>query len=167
MPSSTAKKVVVHRYQREPVSGYVHATSYLQADFVEILLASGVLQRIPYAEIKYVSFVKDFEAARLQPEQRMFQSRPKLDGLWVRLEFQDGDMQEGVLPNNLAVTEMQGFTVTPPNAAGNTQRLFVPRASLRALVVLAVMGLKAARKPAAKQMEGQPSLFADAETPDS
>lgn len=163
MLSSTAKKVVVYRYDREHIAGYVHASSYLQNDFVELLLANGVLQRLPYPEIKYVAFVKDFDAARLQTEQRLFQSRPKLDGLWVRMEFLDGDVQEGVLANNLAATEAAGFTITPPNAAGNTQRVFVPRASLRSLTVLAVMGLKTARKPASKVPEGQPSLFGDAD----
>ncbi len=161
MQSSTAKKVIVHRYEREPVLGFVHPSSYLQSDFVEILLANGVLQRIPYTEIKQVSFVKDFELGKGQAEQRVFQSRPKLEGLWVRIDFRDGDFQEGVLPNNLAVSESTGFTVTPPNASGNTQRIFVPRSALNSLTVLAVMGLRATRKPRERVAAGQPSLFGE------
>lgn len=161
MQSSTAKKVIVHRYEREPVLGYVHPSSYLQPDFVEILLANGVLQRIPYLEIKQVSFVKDFESGKVQGDQRIFQSRPKLEGLWVRLDFRDGDFQEGVLANNLALSDSSGFTVTPPNASGNTQRMFVPRVALSALTVLAVMGLKASKKPREKEASGQQNLFGD------
>ncbi|MCW5965413.1 MAG: hypothetical protein KIT83_15360 [Bryobacterales bacterium] len=165
MQSSTAKKVIVHRYEREPVLGYVHPSSYLQPDFVEILLANGVLQRIPYLDIKQISFVKDFDSSKGQSEQRIFQSRPKLEGLWVRLDFRDGDFQEGVLANNLALSEATGFTVTPPNATGNTQRIFVPRTALSALTVLAVMGLKASKKPREKGSSGQQSLFGDEQPP--
>ena len=165
MQSSTAKKVVVHRYDREPVLGFVHPTAYLQGDCVEILLANGVLQRLPYSEIKHVSFVKDFDLSRNQPGQRVFQSRPKLEGLWVRMEFRDGETQEGVLTNNLARTETAGFMVTPPNAGGNTQRIFVPRESLKALTVLAVMGLKTARRTPPKSTGGQQSLFDEQSPP--
>ncbi len=161
MQSSTAKKVIVHRYQREPVLGYVHPSTYLQAHFAEVLLANGVLQQVPLTEIKQVWFVKDFDGARTQPDQRVFQSRPKLEGLWVRLEFLDGDLQEGVLPNNLASTEAAGFVITPPNSAGNTQRIFVPRNALKALTVLAVVGLRTGKKPKDALSGGQPSLFTD------
>lgn len=167
MQRSTAKKVVVHRFDRESVGGFVDPSSYLKADFVEILLASGVLQQIAYPEIKQVAFVKDFEAGRGRSEQRSFQSRPKMDGLWVEMEFRDGDHLEGVLPNNLAATDAAGFTVTPPNSAGNTQRVFVPRQALRALTVKAVIGLRTGRKPKDKGVSAaQQNLFGDGNPPD-
>ncbi|MCU0227993.1 MAG: hypothetical protein MUF01_10175 [Bryobacterales bacterium] len=161
MQSSTAKKVVVHRYQREPVLGYVHPNAFLHPDGAEVLLPNGVLQRLSYAEIKQIWFVKDFDAGRAQPDQRTFQSRPKLEGLWVRVDFLDGDMQEGVLANNLVATDGAGFTITPPNSAGNTQRIFVPRGAIRALTVLAVVGLRTTKKPKVALSDGQPSLFTE------
>lgn len=144
---STAKRVVVYRFDREPVLGFADAFGYLKPDGVEVLLPNGFLQRIPYSEAKQVSFVKELDTGRGRPEQKTFQSRPKVEGLWVEMEFRDGDVLEGVMPNNLTATDPAGFMVTPPNATGNTQRIFVPRAALRALTVKAVIGLRAGRKP--------------------
>ena len=44
---------------------------------------------------------------------RTFLSRPKLDGLWLRLTFRDGDVQEAVMPNNLLFVEPHGFQSDP------------------------------------------------------
>ena len=54
---------------------------------------------VPYQDIKSIAFVRDFD----QPgsERSVFQTRPKMEGLWVRLRFRDGDVLEGVMPNNL------------------------------------------------------------------
>ena len=36
-----------------------------------------------------------------EPERKTFLSRPKLDGLWVRLRFRDEDVMEGIVGNDL------------------------------------------------------------------
>ncbi|MCC6264172.1 MAG: hypothetical protein IT169_11385 [Bryobacterales bacterium] len=159
--TSTTKKIIVRRFDRESIPGFVNLATYLQPDFVELLLVSGVAQRVPFTEIKSVAFVKDFDAPRGQPEAKSFQSRPKIEGLWVRMRFRDGELTEGLLANNLAQTDTQGFQVTPPNSSGNVQRLFVPRVALEEMVVLAVVGGKSSRnKP--KESQEQIGLFGDA-----
>ena len=158
--TSTRKKVVVRRFDRESIHGFVNLATYLQSDFVEMLLVSGVAQKIPYADIKSVAFVKDFDPPRGQAELKVFQSRPKIEGLWVRMRFRDGEQSEGLLANNLVHPETHGFQVTPPNSSGNIQRLFVPRVALEEMVVLAVVGAKSSRtKP--KDKEEQIGLFGD------
>ena len=156
--TSTRKKIVVRRFDRESVHGFVNLATYLQPDSVELLLVSGVPQRIPYGDIKSVAFVKDFDPPRGQTEQKAFQSRPKIEGLWVRMRYRDGEQAEGLLANNLVQVEAKGFHVTPPNSSGNVQRLFVPRVALAEMVVLAVVGGKAART---KPKEEQIGLFGD------
>ena len=162
MQSSTTKKVLVHRFDREAIPGFVNPASYLQTHFVEILLVSGIIQQIPYEEIKMIAFVKDFDPPRGHIDQRTFQSRPKMEGLWVRMRLRDSDEFEGLLPNELARLETQGYMLTPPNLTGNTQRLFVPRVALEMMQVVAVVGAKAARKPKPVRKE-QIELFGDAE----
>ena len=73
-------------------------------------------------------------------EKRVFGSRPKLDGLWVRLTFRDGEVLEGVIQNDLLLMGSHGVTFTPPDATSNTQRIFVPQRSLQELKVLSVIG---------------------------
>ena len=63
MATSTTKKAVIRRFQRENLAGYVNPLSYLQPTGVELLSAEGQVVNVPYAEIKSVSFVRDFDAA--------------------------------------------------------------------------------------------------------
>jgi len=158
MAGSTTKQAIVERFEKESVSGYVNPVSFLQPAGIEMLSAQGNMITLPYAEIKIVSFVRDFQAENTgEPERRVFLTRPKMDGLWVRLAFRDGDIMEGVLPNNLLQLEHYGFTVIPPDSYSNRQRVFIPRAALRSVEVLGVVGsplTKRKAKPAAKEQIG-------------
>ena len=158
MASSTAKKVVVRRFDRESLSGFVNPFSYLQPHAVEVLKPDGTLAILPYAEVKSVAFVKDFEGD--PPGRPIFLTRPKLEGLWVRMVFQDGEVMDGILPNNLLSWDIAGFTVTPPEPDGNHQKIFVPRQALRGIQVMGVVGspLRGKRKKPVSGTE-QPSLF--------
>src|SRR5690349_14942554 len=113
MASSTTKKALVRRFERESLAGYVNLFSYLQLTGIELLLADGNVLSVPYQDVKTLSFVRDFDGTT--ESVRTFQSRPKMDGLWVRFEFRDGDILEGIMPNNLLQVEPQGFLAIPPN----------------------------------------------------
>lgn len=159
MAGSTTKKAVIQRFDREPLAGYVNPVSFLQVGGVEWISATGVASTVPFTEIRLVAFVRDFEPAG--PEARaVFQTRPKMEGLWVSLQFRDGQVMEGILPNNLLPYEPYGFTITPPDTHGNTQRIFVPRMALNSVEVLGVVGspLKR-RKPKPAGGEDQIQLF--------
>ena len=158
MGNSTAKKVVVRRFDRSTLTGFVNPYSYLQPHEVEVLRPDGTISTLPYGEVKSVSFVKEFDG---DPDtRRIFLARPKLEGLWVRMVFTDGEVMDGVMANNLLSWEVAGFTVTPPEPDSNNQKVFVPRQALRSIQILGVVGspLRAKRKRAAPD-EGQPSLF--------
>jgi len=149
--------VTIRRFERESLNGFVNQFSYLQPSNVELLTPAGSLVLLPYDEVKSVCFVKDFEA---EPESRkVFLTRPKLEGLWVRMLFRDGEIMDGILPNNLLSWEIAGFTVTPPEPDSNNQRVFVPRSALKSIQVLGVVGspLRAKRKKA--PLPDQPTLF--------
>jgi hypothetical protein len=156
--SSTVKKVIVRRFERENLTGFVNPFSYLQPLHLELLRPEGSLVLVPYEEVKSVCFVKDFEA---EPEaRRVFLTRPKLEGLWVRMLFRDGEVLDGILPNDLLSAGVSGFTVTPPEPDGNNQRVFVPRQALKSIQVLGVVGspLRGKRRKE-KPGDEQPSLF--------
>ncbi len=112
---------------------------------------------VPYGEIKRVHFVKDFDPMGKPPVRSSFQTRPKLDGLWVRLLFKDGDALEGVLSGNLLQLEPHGFTIVPPDYSYNNQRIFVPKCALAEMQVLGVVGSPLRRKK--KVVQSQIELF--------
>lgn len=137
MASSTSKKVHVQRFDREPLPGFVNQATYLTPAGLELLTLAGNVVVIPYGEVKTVFFVRDFGTADPGAARRSFLSRPKLDGLWLRLTFRDRDTLEGVMANNLLQVDAAGFSVIPPDGA---QRAFVPRDALTEVQVLGVVG---------------------------
>lgn len=148
MGVSTNKKVLVARFDREPLSGFVNPQSYLLADGLELLTQGGSLSLIPYNEVKLVCFVRDFQQGEPRKELRLFTTRPKMEGLWIRMRFRDGDAMDGVLANNLLQLDSNGFYVIPPDPGFQNQRIFVPKAALSAIQVLGVVGSPLrARKP--------------------
>lgn len=156
MAGSTTKKALIQRFDKEALSGYVHPLSYLQLTGVELLSALGNVATVPYEEIKTISFVRDFESAA-DATRRVFNTRPKMAGLWMSFQFRDGDVMEGVMPNNLLPLELYGFTIIPPDPYSNQQRVFIPRTALRAVEVLGVVGSslkKRKPKAAAKEQIG-------------
>ena len=156
---STHKKVVIQRFDREPLKGFVNPQSYLRPAGLELLSASGVLVEVPYEEVKAVCFVRDFEAGE-PADRRTFSSRPKTDGLWVRMRLRDGEVMDGLLPNNLAMWEYQGYTFVPPNPSSSNQRVFVPRTAVTEVQILAVVGSPLrARQPRVRPKPEQMGLF--------
>lgn len=162
MSGSTTKKVILDRFDRERIRGFVQPQSYLQVAGVEVMSQDGSVGLIPYAQIKAVSFVRDLAGPGVFSERREFLARPKALGLWVELKFRDGDLLQGVLPNNLQMLEPQGYAFSPPETAGNAQRVFVPRQALEEVLVLGVNGTR--KKPAGRAADSQQiRLFEEAE----
>jgi len=158
--TSTTKRAMARRFDRETLPGYVNPVSFLQPTGVEWLTLGGQSMLLSYTEIKAVSFVRDFDAG-VDNERRTFFTRPKMAGLWVSFLLRDGERMEGILPNNLLQLEPLGFTVTPPDPFANTQKIWIPKAALQSVEVLGVVGSAAKvrkPKPAAREQIG---LFDD------
>jgi hypothetical protein len=157
LASSTTKKALIRRYDRETLAGYVNPLSFIRPEGVELLSDQANVTVVPFSEIRSVAFVREFEPGAIA-ERAVFQTRPKTPGLWVSLRLRDGEVMEGILPNNLLTLESTGFTVIPPDPFGNLQRLWVPRASLLSVEVLGVVG-SPLRKRKPKEAKGQIGLF--------
>jgi hypothetical protein len=137
---STTKKAVIRRFERDPLAGFVNPSSYLRTAGIELLTVDGNVILVPYDEVKTLSFVRDFLGSDTPPDRKIFNTRPKMGGLWIRMTFRDGEVMEGVIPNNLLLLEPQGYTVVPPDPYSNNQRVFLPKAALRDVQVLGVIG---------------------------
>jgi uncharacterized protein DUF6982 len=138
MPS-THKKVIVRKMDRDSVSGYVSPTQFIQEGKLELLNTSGTVVLVDLREVKGVYFVREFGDSE-SLARKTFTSRPRSEGLWVRLRFKDSEVLEGLMPADLTQTLPEGFLVSPPDQRSNTQRVFVPRTALESLTVLAVIG---------------------------
>jgi len=143
---------------RKSIRGYLNPARLGLSDPLDLLTPDGEHQAIPVARIRSVYFVREF-SNDFEPDRKVFLSRPKLDGLWVRLRYTDGETLEGVVPNDLLTLLDNGLQITPPDLNSATDRIFVPRAALSEVTVLGVVGI-ARRKPASTTA-GQPRLFGE------
>jgi hypothetical protein len=130
---------------RDSINGYVAAGAFIVDGKFEMLNTAGNVIMIDIREVKGVYFVRDFG----DPEtlaRKTFTSRPRTEGLWVRLRFRDNETLEGLMPNDLTQITADGFFVNPPDTRANTQRIFVPRYALSEMTVLAVIGSQSKRR---------------------
>ena len=156
--ATTHKKVVVLMLDGTRAQGYLNASDLGQQETVELLSNSGEYQTLELATIKSIHFVREFRDD-FEPERKAFLSRPKLDGLWVRLKFRDDDVQEGIVANDLLDLLVNGVRLTPPDLHGNSLWIFIPRTALAEMKVLGVVGV--ARRQPATPTDKQPKLFSE------
>jgi hypothetical protein len=142
---------------KKPLRGYLNPARLGQADPIDLLTPDGEHVAIPVGRVRSVYFVREF-SDEFEPERKAFLSRPKLDGLWVRLRYNDGDTLEGVVPNDLLALLDNGIQITSPDLNSSTDHIFVPRSALSEVTVLGVVGI-ARRKTTAATVVSQPRLF--------
>ena len=159
MPS-THKKVVVRKIDRDTINGYVAPSNFVREGKLELLNTAGNVVAIELRDIKVVYFVREFGEAE-SPSRKTFTTRPRTEGLWVRLRFKDNEVLEGMMANDLSLTTAEGFLINPPDLRSNTQRIFVPRTALESLTVLAVIGATRRQRRGVTVDTGQVTMFGE------
>ena len=167
--SATRKPVIVRKLTRDWCAGYAAGdlAGEDDAEDLEMLDGQGKVLRVAWNQVKWVCYVREPSVGEgsgvdtVNPERllrRRFSSRPRVTGLWLRITLSDGEELEGVAANDRSLVDGIGLLLTPPDTRSNTQRVFVPRTSIRELTVLAVIG----SSPASREQAGagtQPELF--------
>jgi hypothetical protein len=162
--ASTHKKVVVLLLNRKAIRGYLNTSQLGHSETIDLLTTDGEQESLRTADVKSVYFVREFKEP-FEPERKTFLSRPKLDGLWVRLRFRDEDVMEGIVANNLLDLLDTGVRLTPPDLHGNVLHMFIPRTALAEMKVLGVVGVsrRAARstREIGAVIDAQSKLFGE------
>jgi hypothetical protein len=168
MASSSRKKVLIRRFSGVVTPGYLPAAEFVRHGSIDLLDLDGRVNSLPINDIKMVCYVREFNLAdRTNPERllrKTFLARPRGDGLWVKMTFRDGDLLEGLAVTDVTLLDTLlvdgGLQVTPPDTRSNTQRIYVPRAALTAVELVAVINSQSRRKPsAAETAPTQEELF--------
>lgn len=164
------KKVILRRLDNTHLPGYLPASGLIVRDplpTLDLLDLAGRLLPIPLAEVKLISYVRDFNLDDPANPERLtrtaFLSRPRAEGLWLRITFPGGDQLEGLAPLDTALLDAlvddAGLFLTPPDDRTNTHRVFVPRAAIAGLQILAVITTPSRTTKPVKPTEPQPLLF--------
>lgn len=158
MPS-THKKVIVRKMDRDTVSGFV-SQHFIVDGKLEMLNTAGNVVAIELKDIKGIYFVREFGAPE-SLSRKTFTTRPRTEGLWLRLWFRDNEVIEGMMPNDLAQLDGAGFLINPPDTRSNTQRIFIPRTAVSGVTVLGVIGGATRRRRAEAADTGQVPMFTE------
>jgi hypothetical protein len=157
-PASTHKKVVVALLDGSTIRGYLPASGLGLATTVDVLTPDGEHRALELANVRCVYFVREF-SEKYEPERKSFLSRPKLEGLWLRVRFPDGEAIEGIIANDLRDLLENGVQLTPPDLHGNALRIFIPRTSCAEVKVMGVVGLARKAGRGVQAPAGQTKLF--------
>src|SRR5258708_38835422 len=103
--SSAHKKVIVRRFTGETLPGYLPLSAFVRSRGIELLDLTGRVIPLLLNDITHICYVRDFNLHdTTNPERlirRNFLSRPRTEGLWLRMTFRAGDSLGGLPPTDI------------------------------------------------------------------
>jgi hypothetical protein len=149
--STRSEKVVIQLADRR-IKGYLESPSW---NTIEELLShappsspetfrirrldTDAFEEIPAKDIKAVFYVNCFDG---DPEHKTlnFHTRaPIVHGIWMRLQFRDGEIMEGIVHNSTRYLVDPGFFLVPTDPGSNNKLVYVVK---NLLVDHRVLGLR-------------------------
>jgi hypothetical protein len=119
-----------------PISGNLTASS-LPAR-VQVELPNGHKKTIDLKSAKALFFVKTLEGRNDYVEIKFFERNPQIAGLWVKIQFKDGEVTEGIVHNSLPFVADPGFFLRPPDPHSNNHAVYVVKSFLSDFRVLGI-----------------------------
>ena len=145
---STTHQIVI-RYEDHAVRGFAEASELgsieellrnePQSTLNSIrlkLIGSGVEQEVSTKNAKAVFFVKTFDGDLRHRALHFHEHAPIVQGLWVRVAFQDGETIEGIIRNGRDYVLDHGFFMMPTDPNGNNRLVYVLKDRLKDFHVL-------------------------------
>jgi hypothetical protein len=93
-------------------------------------LESDVVEEISTKNIKAVFFVKCFDGDSDHKELNFHSRAPIVPGIWMRFEFRDGEIMEGIVSNSMRYLVDPGFFVLPTDPGSNNKLVYVVKSWL-------------------------------------
>lgn len=139
LASVATKKAVLYRFDREPLAGFVDSTLTLEGNNLPLLLPTGALQSVPLEQIKSICWVREWTESKPWTRSN-YSVRPRQQGLWIRIEFLDGEQLEATMANSISALDPIALSISPPELAPSVQRVLIPRSAIRGFEILGVIG---------------------------
>jgi hypothetical protein len=101
--------------------------------------AGGPAVTFRLEDAKAVFFVNSFAGSPTQQDVRFFDSLSIHPYLWARLTFQDGEIMEGRVSNDIELLTKNAFQLFPVDELTNNRSLFVPKTSLSSFQIIGLL----------------------------
>ena len=126
---SSLQKVVVRTRDGKVIPGFAHQDRI--STTLKIITQQGKEQKFSIDKLKAVFFVKDFQGDPGYDEIKFLNKQSVSSMVWVRVEFYDGEVLEGKIPNNMELISLPGFYLSPSDRDTNNKRVYVIKSALK------------------------------------
>jgi hypothetical protein len=126
------QKVIVRKLDGQIIKGYVEGIPALQnTKDISVASITEEIITVPKQEVKALFFVRKFSGDKDYCEIKFFESQPKIEGLWIRLVFFDGEIIEGTITNSARFVVDDGFYLRPADPKSNNRLMYVLKTALK------------------------------------
>ena len=105
---------------------------------VGVELPTGGKKLVELKAAKALFFVKTLEGRNDYVEIKFFERNPQIAGLWIKIQFRDGEVTEGIVHNSLPFVMDSGFFLRPPDPHSNNRVVYVVKNFLSDFRVLGI-----------------------------
>jgi hypothetical protein len=143
MTNSPRSEKVVIQFGDKRVKGYLESPiwntieellSNAPASSPEIfrvrLLESETVEEIPTRDVKAVFYVNTFDGDPDHKDLNFHSRAPIVHGIWMRLQFLDGEVMEGIVYNSLRYLVDPGFFLLPTDPDSNNKLVYIVKSWL-------------------------------------
>lgn len=93
-------------------------------------LDSDIVEEISTAEVKAIFYVNSFEGDSSHKELNFHSRAPIVHGIWMKVQFLDGEVMEGIAYNSIRYLVDPGFFLLPTDPASNNKLVYVVKSWL-------------------------------------
>jgi hypothetical protein len=106
-------------------------------------LESDIVEEISIKDVKAIFYVHSFEGDAKHKELNYYGKSPIVHGIWMRVQFFDGEVMEGIVHNSLRYLVDPGFFLMPTDPFSNNKLVYVVKSQLADHRVLGTRSLQA------------------------
>ena len=93
-------------------------------------LESDVVEDVSIKDVKAVFYVNSFDGNSIRNHLNFHTRAPIVHGIWMRLQFLDGEVMEGIVYNSIRYLVDPGFFVLPTDPGSNNKLVYVVKSWL-------------------------------------
>jgi hypothetical protein len=99
-------------------------------------LDTDEIEDVDMRNAKAVFYVNTFEGDAQHTPLQFYLRAPIMHGIWVKIDFRDGEVLEGIVHNSIRHLMDEGFFVIPTDPGSNNRLVFVLKSSIKDYRVL-------------------------------
>jgi hypothetical protein len=141
--NSTRTEKVVIQFGTRKIKGYLESPAWNNIEdllsnapssspetFRVQLLVSDIVEEISTQDVKAIFYVNSFEGDSDHKELNFHSRAPIIHGIWMRVQFLDGEVMEGIVYNSIRYLVDPGFFLLPTDPGSNNKLVYVVKSWL-------------------------------------